>query len=75
MDLDRYQISILWVKAIKTTWKRPFIMTELEKSGMIPFTRLRHLEGNKHIVVIGDYIKQALEHDRRVLMYQERESV
>ena len=72
-QVDRYEISILWIKAMKKEWTHEFVMKSLSKSGIIPFTRLRHLEGNKCIVDVGDCILRAEEICRQEDAFKLRE--
>ena len=73
MDVDRCDIAELWVRAIRRVWTHDYMMKSLRKSGFIPFTRLRHLEGNKAMVSLGDCILRAEEVSRQEESYKSRE--
>ena len=73
MDVDRYDIAELWIRAIRRVWTPDYVMKSLRKSGVIPFTRLRHLEGNKAMVALGDCILRAEEISRQEEAYKSRE--
>ena len=67
-NIDRYVIAEMWVVAIKKHWTNDFIMDSLRKCGVLPFTRVRHLEGNASLVSIADCIQRAEE------MWQKRDA-
>lgn len=55
---DRYHLASMWVRAIKTVWTKTYIAKALRVTGMLPFTRSAHLEGNAPDVEIADCIKE-----------------
>ena len=71
--VDRLVVAELWVRSIRRNWTRDFIMGSLRKCGVVPFTRLRHLEGNSHLVSIADCILRAEELSRQGDAYKERQ--
>lgn len=72
-DIDRYVIAKLWIRSLKKIWNYDFVMKSLRKSGVKPFTRLRHLEGNRAIVSVADCILRAEEMGRQEEAYKSRE--
>ena len=74
-EVSRLDVAELWVRSIRRIWTREFILDSLRKCGVVPFTRLRHLEGNRHLVEIADCIARAEELSRREEAYEERQQV
>ena len=72
-ELTYLDVTELWVRSIRRILTRTFIMDSLRKCGVIPFTRLRHLEGNAHLVSIADCIVRAEEMSRQEDAYQDRQ--
>ena len=75
IEVDRYDIAELWVRAMRRIWTHDYVMKSLRKSGVIPFTRLKHLEGNKSIVDVADCILRAEEICRKEESYKSREVI
>ena len=71
--MTRLDVAELWVRSIRRIWTREFILDSLKKCGVVPFTRLRHLEGNAHLVSIADCILRAEEMSRKEEAYKERQ--
>lgn len=72
-EVTRLDVAELWVRSMKRKWTHDFIMDSLRKCGIVPFTRLRHLEGNSHLVSIADCILRAEELSRQEEAYSTRQ--